>query len=192
MAAKRHHRKQQFEAARRHPLSLVDNNKMYFINNTRYFNARRNYVKYIRSGLSAILEAVVVVLESWRSAWWSSNMWLSMMRYYVVTFLPPCLQTRWIGILLPLPCIPLLHPLLAGAQTFLVDCCVFHWWPSYQCLFYLMFNIFSPFDFTSSKSNRILLPACLPIVEPPLPPHLRCGHLLWVGCCVCCCQLVAV
>jgi hypothetical protein len=68
MAAKRHHRKQQFEAARRHPLSLVDNNKMYFINNTRYFNARRNYVKYIRSGLSAILEAVVVVLESWRSA----------------------------------------------------------------------------------------------------------------------------
>jgi len=54
MAAKRHCHEQQCEATRRHPLSLVDNIKIYFlslvdnikiyfINNTRYFNARLNY-----------------------------------------------------------------------------------------------------------------------------------------------------
>ena len=44
MAAKRHCHEQQCKAARRHPLSLVDNIKIYFINNTRYFNARLNYI----------------------------------------------------------------------------------------------------------------------------------------------------
>jgi len=43
MATKRHRHEQQCEAARCHPLSLVDNIKTYFINNTRYFNAQLNY-----------------------------------------------------------------------------------------------------------------------------------------------------
>ncbi len=47
MAAERHHHEQQCEAARRHPLSLVDKIKIYFINNTHYFNVRHNYVNYI-------------------------------------------------------------------------------------------------------------------------------------------------
>ena len=34
---------QQCKAARRHPLSLVDNIKIYFINNTHHFNTRLNY-----------------------------------------------------------------------------------------------------------------------------------------------------
>ena len=44
MATKRHCHEQQFKAARRHPLSLVDNLKIYFITNTCYFNARLNYI----------------------------------------------------------------------------------------------------------------------------------------------------
>ncbi len=44
MAAKRHRQEQQCKAARRHPLSLVDNIKIYFINNARYFYARLNYI----------------------------------------------------------------------------------------------------------------------------------------------------
>ena len=47
MAAKRYCHKQQCKAARCHPLSLVDNIKIYFINNTCYFNARCNYVNKI-------------------------------------------------------------------------------------------------------------------------------------------------
>jgi hypothetical protein len=44
MAAERHRQEQQCEAAGRHPLSLVDNIKNYFIKNTHYFNVRLNYV----------------------------------------------------------------------------------------------------------------------------------------------------
>jgi len=44
MAAKRHRHEQQCEAARRYPLSLVDYIKIYFINNTRYFIARLDYI----------------------------------------------------------------------------------------------------------------------------------------------------
>jgi hypothetical protein len=51
IAAKRHCQEQQCEAARRHPLSLVDEIKIYFINNTRYFNTRRNYVNKINMAL---------------------------------------------------------------------------------------------------------------------------------------------
>jgi hypothetical protein len=39
---KRH--EQQCKAARRHLLSLVDNIKIYFINNTHHFNTRLNYI----------------------------------------------------------------------------------------------------------------------------------------------------
>ena len=144
MAAERHPHEQQCEVARRHPLFLVDNIKNYFTNYTRYFNARRNYVNKIcmvqlvhyfggrcrRIGvmtLSVMTQQRVIVDDVLK----------------VVTSLPPCLQTWRIGILPPLPCIPLFHPFLAGAQTCLVDCCVFHWRLSYQCLFYLIFNIFS-------------------------------------------------
>jgi hypothetical protein len=38
------HHEQQCKAARRHPLSLVDNIKIYFINNTHHFNTRLNYI----------------------------------------------------------------------------------------------------------------------------------------------------
>ena len=51
MAAKRHRHEQQRKAARHHPLSLADNNKIYFINNTCYFNAGVNYdikIYYVR------------------------------------------------------------------------------------------------------------------------------------------------
>ncbi len=44
MAAKRHRHDQQCKAARRHPLSLVDNIKINFMNNTFHFNARLNYI----------------------------------------------------------------------------------------------------------------------------------------------------
>jgi hypothetical protein len=44
MAAIRHRHVQQCKAARRHPLSLVDNIKIYFINNTHHFNAWLNYI----------------------------------------------------------------------------------------------------------------------------------------------------
>ncbi len=44
MATKRHRHEQQCKAVRRHPLSLVDNIKFYFINNTCHFNARLNYI----------------------------------------------------------------------------------------------------------------------------------------------------
>jgi len=47
MAAKKHRHEQQCKATRRHPLSLLDNIKIYFINNTRYFNARLNYLYYL-------------------------------------------------------------------------------------------------------------------------------------------------
>ena len=64
-ATKRHRHEQQCKAARRHPFSLVDNIKFYFINNTRHFNARLNYILiYIMSGLSAIFEGIVAVLGS--------------------------------------------------------------------------------------------------------------------------------
>ena len=54
MAAERHRHEQQCKAARRHPPSLVINIKIYFITNTRYFNARMKcvikiyYVQLIR------------------------------------------------------------------------------------------------------------------------------------------------
>ena len=44
MAGKRPHHEQQCKAARRHPPSLVDNIKIYFINNTRHVNTRFNYI----------------------------------------------------------------------------------------------------------------------------------------------------
>jgi hypothetical protein len=69
MVAIRHCHKQQCEAARRHPLSLVDSIKIYFINNTCYFNARRNYVnKIYEVQPSTILEAIFAILGSWGSA----------------------------------------------------------------------------------------------------------------------------
>ena len=44
MALKRHRHEQQCKAARRHPLSPVDNIKNYFINNTRHFNVQLNFI----------------------------------------------------------------------------------------------------------------------------------------------------
>jgi hypothetical protein len=44
MATKRHRHEQQCKATRRHPLSLADNIKIYFINNTCHFNVRLNYI----------------------------------------------------------------------------------------------------------------------------------------------------
>ncbi len=44
--------------------------------------------------------------------------------------LPPHLQTRRVGIVLPLSCIPLLYPLLLLIRPFLVGCCVCHRRPS--------------------------------------------------------------
>ena len=69
MAAKRHLPRAAMLAAGHHPLPLVDNIKNNSIDNTRYL-MRNSLVllKYIRSGLSTIFEALVAVLESWHSA----------------------------------------------------------------------------------------------------------------------------
>ena len=96
-------------------------------------------------------------------------------------------------ILLPLHCVPLLHPLLANARTFwFVVVSVIVGGRPISVYFILYLMLFPPFDFAPSKSDVILLPARLPLVEPHLRPLLHCGHLLLVGCCVCCCPSVAV
>ena len=57
----------------------------------------------------------------------------SSMMGYIATSLPPCLQTWHIGILLPLHCVPLLHPLLLHICSFCMGCCACHWRPSALC-----------------------------------------------------------
>ena len=69
MAAKRHCHEQQCKTAGRHPLSLVDNVKIILIIILLILTcASIMLVTYIRSGLPACLDAIIVVLGSWRSA----------------------------------------------------------------------------------------------------------------------------
>ena len=134
------HHEQRCETAGRHPLSCVDNIKIISLKMlVILMHSSTILLIYIRSGLSAIFEAVVEVFWPRRCAPWpkisSDHQWCAHL------LLSP--STHRHGALASLCChfrmfVPLLHPLLLRACLFLVGCCVsflFHWPPKSTIMF---------------------------------------------------------
>jgi hypothetical protein len=160
------------------PLSFVQNINNYFIN---FVRGSILLIKYIRSGLPSILEAVITVLGSWRSA---STQQHGITNYVIPPPLSP--TTCKCGALASL-ChspmfVPLLHSLLPSTGPFLVCCCaiIFDQRLPKATMYFLLFI------FLLSHLPPQTIGRCPPCASPPPPtsaitsPHHFCQ--LWVDC----------